>query len=153
MLGYTTKVSKSTPPAAASLPSVSDDLLITPICAIFRRFLKRQGLKFTTERAQTLDVVLGKEHVFEADELLEEMKTAGHRVSRATVSAPAVSVRSSSSSRPSRSSAGVVAGVCTPTSTAVSRGRVGIDGVKRRSVELSGGTHCTGRTVRRARES
>lgn len=56
-----------------------------PICAIFRRFLKRQGLKFTTERAQTLDVVLAKDGVFEADELLEEMKAAGHRVSRATV--------------------------------------------------------------------
>ena len=85
MLGYTNRVSKSPPPAADSTNSVSDDLLITPICAIFRRFLKRQGLKFTTERAQTLDVVLGKDHVFEADELLEEMKTAGHRVSRATV--------------------------------------------------------------------
>lgn len=59
--------------------------MITPICAIFRRFLKRQGLKFTTERAQTLDVVLGKENVFEADELLDELKQAGHRVSRATV--------------------------------------------------------------------
>ena len=71
------------PPAASASPS--DDLLITPICAIFRRFLKRQGLKFTTERAQTLDVVLGKDHVFEADDLLEEMKQAGHHVSRATV--------------------------------------------------------------------
>ncbi|MEM9418260.1 MAG: transcriptional repressor [Planctomycetota bacterium] len=69
----------------ASPGSPSDDMLITPICAIFRRFLKRQGLKFTTERAQTLDVVLGKDHVFEADELLDEMKSAGHRVSRATI--------------------------------------------------------------------
>lgn len=70
---------------AGSSPAIADDLLITPICAIFRRFLKRQGLKFTTERAQTLDVVLGKEGVFEAEELLDEMKSAGHRVSRATV--------------------------------------------------------------------
>jgi Fur family ferric uptake transcriptional regulator len=70
------------PNAAGAVP---EDLLITPICAIFRRFLKRQGLKFTTERAQTLDVVLGKEGVFEAEDLLEEMKAAGHRVSRATV--------------------------------------------------------------------
>ncbi|MEM1108397.1 MAG: transcriptional repressor [Planctomycetota bacterium] len=78
-------MNEATPPAASAPPSPSDDLMITPICAIFRRFLKRQGLKFTTERAQTLDVVLGKEHVFEADELLEELKTSGHRVSRATV--------------------------------------------------------------------
>jgi Fur family ferric uptake transcriptional regulator len=72
-------------PVSERAPAIHDDLLITPICAIFRRFLKRQGLKFTTERAQTLDVVLGKEGVFEADELLDEMKQAGHRVSRATV--------------------------------------------------------------------
>lgn len=77
-----------TPAAAAGMSpgnAPADDLLITPICAIFRRFLKRQGLKFTTERAQTLDVVLGKDTVFEADQLLDEMKAAGHRVSRATV--------------------------------------------------------------------
>ncbi len=73
------------PTTAVPSDSPADDLLITPICAIFRRFLKRQGLKFTTERAQTLDVVLGKQHVFEADELLDEMKIAGHHVSRATV--------------------------------------------------------------------
>ncbi|MBB6428456.1 Fur family transcriptional regulator [Algisphaera agarilytica] len=79
-------MSETPAPNAAASPAVpADDLLITPICAIFRRFLKRQGLKFTTERAQTLDVVLGKERVFEADELLDEMKSAGHRVSRATV--------------------------------------------------------------------
>ncbi len=73
------------PPLSPPAPALTDDLLITPICAIFRRFLKGQGLKFTTERAQTLDVVLSKPGVFEADELLEEMKQAGHRVSRATV--------------------------------------------------------------------
>lgn len=72
-------------PAAPPTPAFNDELLITPICSIFRRFLKGQGLKFTTERAQTLDAVLTKEGVFEADELLDEMKQAGHRVSRATV--------------------------------------------------------------------
>jgi len=82
-LGYTCAVNQ-VPPQPAAEP-IADDLLITPICAIFRRFLKRQGLKFTTERAQTLDVVLGKDTVFEADNLLDEMKLAGHRVSRATV--------------------------------------------------------------------
>ncbi len=73
---------KSSPPASSVC---GDDALITPICAIFRRFLKRQGLKFTWERAQTLDVVLGKDGVFEADQLIDEMKAAGHRVSRATI--------------------------------------------------------------------
>ena len=58
---------------------------ILPVCAIFRRFLKTQGLKFTTERAFILDAVLAKEGVFEADELLNEMRAADHRVSKATI--------------------------------------------------------------------
>ncbi|MEX0744135.1 MAG: transcriptional repressor [Phycisphaeraceae bacterium] len=62
-----------------------DDELMAPLCAIFRRFLKRKGLKFTTERAMILDAVLDKHGVFEADALLEEMREAGHRVSRATI--------------------------------------------------------------------
>lgn len=72
--------STNTPPAAA------DDFTFTPpMCAIFRRFLKRKGLKFTTERAQILDAVLGKDGVFEADDLLTEMREADHRVSKATI--------------------------------------------------------------------
>ncbi len=59
--------------------------MFLPVCAIFRRFLKRQGLKFTTERAMILDAVLAKEEVFEADELLQEMRQADHRVSKATI--------------------------------------------------------------------
>jgi Fur family transcriptional regulator, ferric uptake regulator len=59
--------------------------MIMPLCSIFRRFLKKQGLKFTPERAQILDAVLEKEGVFEADELLYEMRDANHRVSKATI--------------------------------------------------------------------
>lgn len=62
-----------------------NDLLVFPLCAIFRRFLKQQGLKFTTERALILDAVLAKQGVFEADELLYEMREAGSRVSKATI--------------------------------------------------------------------
>lgn len=62
-----------------------DDQMILPLCAIFRRFLKRKGLKFTTERAMILDAVLAKPGVFEADALLSEMRDAGHRVSKATI--------------------------------------------------------------------
>jgi len=65
--------------------AAADDQLIMPMCAIFRRFLKRQGLKFTTERALILDAVLAKPGVFEPDELLQEMRTANHRVSKATI--------------------------------------------------------------------
>ena len=67
-------------------PTAADDFTFTPpMCAIFRRFLKRKGLKFTTERALILDAVLGKDGVFEADELLNEMRDADHRVSKATI--------------------------------------------------------------------
>lgn len=59
--------------------------VILPICAIFRRFLKRQGLKFTTERAQILDAVLRQDGVFEADQLLTEMRDEGGTVSKATI--------------------------------------------------------------------
>ena len=62
-----------------------DDSLIQPMCSIFRRFLKRQGLKFTTERAMILNTVLSKEGVFEAEELLMEMRDADLRVSKATI--------------------------------------------------------------------
>jgi len=66
-------------------PATAEDQIFMPLCAIFRRFLKRQGLKFTTERAMILDAVLAKPGVFEADELLQEMRAADHRVSKATI--------------------------------------------------------------------
>ncbi len=65
--------------------TTGDEQLILPVCAIFRRFLKKQGLKFTTERALILDAVLAKEAVFEAEQLFEEMRAAEHRVSKATI--------------------------------------------------------------------
>jgi len=59
--------------------------IVQPLCAIFRRFLKKQGLKFTTERAVILDAVLAEDGVFEVEELFDKMRQAGHRVSRATI--------------------------------------------------------------------
>lgn len=73
------------PAMSETLPDAADDLLIAPMCSIFRRFLKRQGLKFTTERALILNAVLEKEGVFEADQLLMEMRSQDTRVSKATI--------------------------------------------------------------------
>src|SRR3954452_16206271 len=56
-----------------------------PVCAIFRRYLHEQKLKFTPERAMMLDAVLRKEGLFEPEQLVEDLKQLGHRVSRATV--------------------------------------------------------------------
>src|SRR3954470_2958009 len=56
-----------------------------PICAIFRRYLHDQRLKFTPERAMMLDAVLRKQGLFDPDQLVSDLKQLGHRVSRATV--------------------------------------------------------------------
>src|SRR5437868_2184758 len=56
-----------------------------PVCAIFRRYLHGQQLKFTPERAMILDAVLRKEGLFQAEQLVSDLKGLGHRVSRATV--------------------------------------------------------------------
>ena len=59
--------------------------IIEPLCAVFRRKLKAEGLKYTPERAQVLDTVMGFEGVFEADRVLEKVRKSGFRVSKATV--------------------------------------------------------------------
>jgi len=56
-----------------------------PVCAIFRRYLHAEKLKFTPERAMMLDAVLRKNGLFEPEQLVDDLKALGHRVSRATV--------------------------------------------------------------------
>jgi Fur family transcriptional regulator, ferric uptake regulator len=55
-----------------------------PVCAVFRRYLHGQKLKFTPERAMILDAVLRKDSLFDAEGLVDDLKGLGHRVSRAT---------------------------------------------------------------------
>ena len=55
-----------------------------PVCAIFRRYLHEQKLKFTPERAMILDAVLRRTGLFEAERLVADLKDLGHAVSRAT---------------------------------------------------------------------
>ncbi|MEQ9454133.1 MAG: transcriptional repressor [Phycisphaeraceae bacterium] len=59
--------------------------IMPPVCSIFRRFLHAQGLKFTAERAVILDAVLSRTEVFEAEQLLSEMREADQKVSKATI--------------------------------------------------------------------
>ncbi len=63
----------------------ADIEIIEPLCAIFRRKLKAEGLKYTAERAHVLDTILRIDDIFEADLLLEEVRATGFRVSKATV--------------------------------------------------------------------
>src|SRR5205809_1771760 len=55
-----------------------------PVCAIFRRYLHGEKLKFTPERAMMLDAVLRKQGLFGPEQLVDDLKQLGHRVSRAT---------------------------------------------------------------------
>lgn len=64
--------------------STPDALPYEPVCALFRRYLHGQKLKFTPERAMILDAVLRQTALFEADQLLDELKKLGYRASRAT---------------------------------------------------------------------
>ena len=64
--------------------SVDDIAAMAPLCAVFRRFLKSKDLKYTPERADILNAIIERDGVFEVEQLMHEMRSAGHRVSKAT---------------------------------------------------------------------
>lgn len=75
------------PPRPAA-PAGSADITITePLCAVFRRQLKAEGLKYTPERAHVLDAIIQLDGLFEVEQLIDELRRAGggRRVSKATV--------------------------------------------------------------------
>jgi Fur family ferric uptake transcriptional regulator len=79
-----------TPHILPTLPRVAagarrEVLPYEPVCAIFRRYLHEQKLKFTPERAMILDAALRKTGLFAPEVLVDDLKALGHRVSRATV--------------------------------------------------------------------
>lgn len=67
------------PPAQAPLE------IFEPLCAVFRRTLRAEGLKYTPERAHVLDMIVRMPGPFEADRVVREMRDAGFRVSKATI--------------------------------------------------------------------
>jgi Fur family ferric uptake transcriptional regulator len=69
----------------AALAEGREVLPYEPVCAIFRRYLHGQKLKFTPERAMILDAALRKSGLFAPETLVDDLKQLGHRVSRATV--------------------------------------------------------------------
>jgi Fur family ferric uptake transcriptional regulator len=72
-------------PALPKTPSASRPALpYEPVCALFRRYLHGEKLKFTPERAMILDAVLRQQGLFEAERLVSELKKLGRPVSRAT---------------------------------------------------------------------
>jgi len=59
--------------------------IIEPLCAVFRRKLRSEGLKYTPERAQVLETVVRHDGLFEVDLIVAKVKGSGIRVSKATV--------------------------------------------------------------------
>lgn len=58
---------------------------MAPLCAVFRRYLRTQNLKYTPERADVLDAIIERDDVFEVEQLMMDMRQRGHRVSKATI--------------------------------------------------------------------
>lgn len=75
------------PPMTPSPAPDSSSLqpILAPLCSVFRRYLKSQDLRYTTERADILEAVMNCEDLFEADSLMASMREAGSDVSKATV--------------------------------------------------------------------
>lgn len=71
-------------PYTGGMPETTPEILM-PLCSVFRRFLRSQGLKYTKERADVLQAIIDHDGPFEAEELLLEMRHLGHRVSKATI--------------------------------------------------------------------
>src|ERR1043165_8931469 len=73
--------------SAPSQPEPALEVLevFEPLCSVFRRKLKAEGLKYTPERAQVLDTVMSFDGLFEADSVLAHVRKSGFRVSKATV--------------------------------------------------------------------
>jgi len=77
------------PPIPPTATDDDDIHIIEPLCAVFRRRLKAEGLKYTPERAHILDAIIRRDDVFQADQLLDSIRksagASGIRVSKATI--------------------------------------------------------------------
>lgn len=87
-------------PSKPAIPSstaaaLGDDLpleVFEPLCAVFRRALKGEGLKYTPERAHVLDTIIRCDGPFQAEQIVEAVRDVrvppgGQRlrISKATV--------------------------------------------------------------------
>ena len=72
-------------PDPSEAPSAALSEILPPLCAVFRQHLKKEGQKYTPERAQILDTIIHVDGLFEADTLLERFRAEGAGVSKATI--------------------------------------------------------------------
>ncbi|MGI9012741.1 MAG: transcriptional repressor [Phycisphaerales bacterium] len=78
------------PAASGSQPAVpppgdTDSAAMVPLCSVFRRHLRQQNLKYTSERAEILNAIIERDDIFEAEQLLIDMRERGYDVSKATI--------------------------------------------------------------------
>jgi Fur family ferric uptake transcriptional regulator len=66
-------------------PDAADLHITEPLCAVFRKQLRAEGLKYTPERARILDAIIQMDDVFQADQLLAKLRQSPFRVSKATI--------------------------------------------------------------------
>ncbi len=86
--------------ALEPLPLTSDDDMpdiFEPLCAVFRRSLKEEGLKYTPERARVLDVIVrgpwqDRGGLFQVDALLDLLRKEERGSSRGQSSSGAIRV-------------------------------------------------------------
>jgi len=71
-------------PTRVSDQSLDSIRIVEPLCAVFRRRLRDEGLKYTAERARILDAVMAMPGPFTVEELLARLKGGLPRVSKAT---------------------------------------------------------------------
>jgi len=71
---------KDSTPQAILTPDV-----MAPLCSVFRRYLRSQGLKYTSERADILNAVIAEDGLFEAETLMRSMRRDGYPASKATL--------------------------------------------------------------------
>ena len=70
------------PPAQPDDPAIA---AMTPLSSVFRRYLKSRNLKYTPERADILEAIIERDSVFEVDDLMLDVRDAGHGASMATI--------------------------------------------------------------------
>ena len=73
------------PPGPLPAPGSDEAVAMAPICSVFRRYLKALNLKYTPERADILNAIIERDGVFEVDDLVEDLRPHGRRVSKATI--------------------------------------------------------------------
>lgn len=71
-------------PTRVSEQNLDNIRIVEPLCAVFRRRLRDEGLKYTAERARILDAVIALPGPFTVEELLARLKGGSPRVSKAT---------------------------------------------------------------------